>query len=108
MLDATLVPSQYDILLLDLHAIDLRTTVAQLLNVGYLQTIQTPAVPPTQLTGIVWGSFFRVLVSCPVTYNGVTKTVIFLVDTVAPATYLSDDVSCLVSLPHYILLFGRQ
>lgn len=86
MFDVQYDPSKYDILLLDLTDQDLHQKVSQILKVEYLGLSKDEVLPT--MKGIIWGSYYRLLISLPVKRASKTLNVIFLIDTGSPSTYI--------------------
>ena len=94
-------PKDYDVLITDISDNKLRTEIAELLGVPYLQKatedeankkIET-ATGMTYATGIAGGTKFRTVFPCVVSFEDNARWVFFIVDTGAPLTYLSTHVS---------------
>ena len=94
-------PKDYDVLIKDMSDNKLRTEIAELLGVPYLQKATEDeankkieiATGMTYSTSIVDGAKFRTVFPCVVSFEDNARWVFFIVDTGAPLTYLSAQVS---------------
>jgi hypothetical protein len=86
------LPKHYDVLLTDVCSSDLKGAIAKELKVTYLGDAPQPASPPPIIHGILFGKFLRSFVPMTVSLGGKTKTVIFLVNTGSPYSYLCQEV----------------
>ena len=94
-------PEDYDVLITDMSDNKLRTEIAELLGVPYLQKATKDeankkieiATGMTYATSITDGAKFRMVFPCVVSFKDNARWVFFIVDTSAPLTYLSAHVS---------------
>ena len=94
-------PEDYDVLIMGMNDNKLRTEIAELLGVPYLQKATEDeankkieiATGMTYTTGIAGGTKFRTVFPCVVSFEDNARWVFFIVDTGAPLTYLSTHVS---------------
>jgi len=93
-------PKDYDVLITDMNENKLRTEIAELLGVPYLQkATKDEANKKIEIaTGITYDTKtydpkFRIVFPCVVSFEDNARWVFFIVDTSAPLTYLSTHVS---------------
>ena len=94
-------PEDYDVLITDMSDNKLRTEIAELLGVPYLQEATKDeankkieiATGMTYTTSITDGAKSRMVFPCVVSFKDNARWVFFIVDTSAPLTYLSAHVS---------------
>ena len=94
-------PKDYDVLITDISDNKLRTEIAELLGVPYLQEATKDeankkieiATGMTYTTSITDGAKSRMVFPCVVSFKDNARWVFFIVDTSAPLTYLSAHVS---------------
>jgi len=75
-----IIPSQFDLLLLDLKSKHLHEDIAGQLKVRYLDAIENIPSLDEPLNGIVWGPAKRFCVSAVVSFKKKNRTLIFVVD----------------------------
>jgi len=91
MIDEQYLPTQFDILLTDVHARDLHHDISRRLGVIYLADyIGNNLI--NNVEGIIWGPNNRVFVSMIVKIGIKQKNVHMLIDTGSPNTYICNDV----------------
>ena len=88
-------PKDFDVLITDMDNQKLRSEVAELIGIPYLEkTTKNEANNKVDLGhGIVYGNKFRTIFPCVVGLNDEARWVFFIVDSGAPLTYLSVQVS---------------
>ena len=92
MIDAQYSPLEFDVLLTDVHARDLRHDISNRLGIAYLSECNNNSVAQI-INGIIWGPHNRLFVSLKVSIGtGRMKNVHMIVDTGSPQTYLCSDV----------------
>lgn len=91
MIDEDYIPSEFDILLTDVHSKDLHHDIAKQLNHLYLSNCDYDDAV-THIDGIIWGPHNRIFVPMIVRIGDVKKHVHFLLDTGSPKTYISQEV----------------
>lgn len=88
-------PSEFDVMLLDLHPEDLTMSIAKVLEIPYLGAASAEAIWPA--TGIVWGHNARSIIAMPCKSQDRDKKfgkplwVHFIADTGSPYTYLAPE-----------------
>lgn len=90
MLDEQYLPTEFDVLVTDVHSKDLHHDISKRLEKLYLSEAADDGTYDTQ--GIVWGPHNRVFVSAIVKMGSKRKHVHFLVDTGSPSTYVCQEV----------------
>jgi hypothetical protein len=85
----------YDLVIPELNYNSLRTAVAEQIGIEYLATAPADAVQEkgSLIAGILYGPFRRPVVPCVCRFGDKSKWVFFLIDALAPESYLSLDVS---------------
>ena len=88
-------PKDYDVLLTDITDTALRSDIAELAGVAYLEkaTIDEANTKVDIGYGFLYGSKFRPVFPCIVRSKNKAHWVFFIVDSGAPVTYLSSRVS---------------
>ena len=89
-MDEQYLPTEFDVLLTDVHSRDLHHDISVRLRRLYLQDIEDDNIDSTE--GILWGPNNRVFVAMVVRMGSKKKYVHFLVDTGSPHTYVSQEV----------------
>ena len=93
MLDAQYSPTEFDVLLTDVHSRELRYDISNKLNKLYLSDVVDNEDFNTGLSqGILWGPNVRIFVTMAVRVGALSKYVHFLVDTGSPRTYICQEV----------------
>ena len=88
-------PKDYDVLITDIDSKKLRSEIAEVIGIPYLaKASEADANKVVEIGhGIVYGPKFRSILPCIVSRHGKSHWVFFIVDTGAPLTYLSAEVS---------------
>ena len=88
-------PEDYDVLLTDMDDGKLRSEVAELIGVPYLKkTTKDKANNKLEIgRGVIYGRRYRILFPCVVGFKDQARWVFFVVNSGAPLTYLSPQVS---------------
>ena len=86
--------NNYDVLIMDLNETALRTEVSKVFSIDYLaKATEDDAKREVDIiNGYLYGAGRRAMVPCVVSYGNKAYWVHFLVDTSAPATFLSEKV----------------
>lgn len=84
------MPTEFDVLVTDVHSKDLHHDISIRLNKLYLSDIIDDKIDNTE--GIIWGPHNCVFVAMVVRIGNKKKYVHFLVDTGSPSTYISQEV----------------
>lgn len=82
-------PQDIDVLLSDLGENDLKGDVARELSTEYLGTVDIDSTPAWPVEGVVYGRHFRVILQLTVKRRGQARSVLFLLDTGSPFTYVN-------------------
>ena len=90
MFDEQYMPTEFDVLLTDVHSRDLHHDISIRLKKLYLQDIDDDSIDKTE--GIIWGPNSRIFVAMVVRMGNKRKYVHFIVDTGSPNTYISQEV----------------
>ena len=90
MFDVQYSPTDFDVLLTDVHSDELHHDISRMLGTAYLEDADTNGAQ--EAVGIVWGPHNRVFVATVVMMGNKRKHVHFLVDTGSPFTYVCDEV----------------
>lgn len=90
VMDVQYVPTEFDVLLPDVHSKDLHENISNILNIKYLETAESDDVK--EAVGIVHGWHNRVFVSTVMKKGDRLRHVHFLVDTGSPFTYICNEV----------------
>ena len=90
MFDEQYMPTEFDVLLTDVHSRDLHHDISIKLKKLYLQDIDNDNIDKTE--GIIWGPNSRIFVAMVVRMGNKKKYVHFIVDTGSPHTYMSHEV----------------
>ena len=90
MFDTPYLPTDFDLLLTDVHSNELHHEISHMLHTNYLEDANSDDVQVA--TGIVWGPHNRIFVAAIVKMSGKLKHVHFLIDTGSPSTYICDEV----------------
>jgi hypothetical protein len=102
MFDVQYSPTDFDVLLTDVHSNELHHEISHMLNTTYLEDAGDNS--SDEALGIVWGPHNRIFVATVVKMGDKLKHVHFLVDTGSPFTYVCDEVlqsfNKIVSNPH--------
>ena len=102
MFDIQYSPTNFDVLLTDVHSDELHHEISKLLDTPYLEDAEDSG--SKEATGIVWGPHNRIFVATVVKMSDKFKHVHFLVDTGSPFTYVCNEVlqsfNKTVSNPH--------
>lgn len=93
-------PRDFDVLITDINHDKLRTEVSELIGIPYLQQATEDEANKivTIADGLIYGNKFRNIFPCVVSYKGNARWIFFIVDIGAPVTYLSSQVSSLLSV----------
>jgi len=91
-------PEDHDVIITDMsdYTSDnmLRTDIAELLGIPYLQkATKDEANKKIEIAGIIYGTKFRMVFPCVVSFEDNARWVFFIVHTGAPLTYLSTHVN---------------
>ena len=88
-------PKDYDVLVTDITDNTLRSEIAELAGMAYLEKATKDDANKTVDIGygFLYGSKFRPIFPCIVSFRDKAHWVFFLVDSSAPVTYLSSQVS---------------
>ena len=94
MFDGEYIPTDFDILLTDVHARDLHENISSQLGSNYLAdyTENTENKQTDYIEGIIWGPHQRIFVPMIIKIKNKKKYVHMLIDTGSPATYLCEEV----------------
>lgn len=98
MFDEQYMPTEFDVLLNDVHSKDLHHDISTRLRKLYLQDIDNDNIDNTE--GIIWGPNNRIFVAMVVRMGKKKKYVHFIVDTGSPRTYISHEVFTSFSRMH--------
>jgi hypothetical protein len=92
MFDVKYSPTDFDVLLTDVHSHELHHDISKMLGTTYLGDATSDDV--NEASGIVWGPHNRVFIAAIVKIGKENKIkhVHFLVDTGSPFTYICDEV----------------
>ena len=90
MFDVQYVPTDFDVLLTDVHSNELHHEISDMLNTNYLEDADNDDVQ--EATGTVWGPHNRIFIATIVRMSNKLKHVHFLIDTGSPSTYICDEV----------------
>ena len=90
MFDVQYSPTDFDLLLTDVHSNELHHEISNMLGSTYLNDAEKDDI--SEATGIVWGPHNRIFVATVVRMGNKLKHVHFLVDTGSPFTYICDEV----------------
>lgn len=90
MFDVQYSPTDFDVLLTDVHSNELHHEISSSLGTAYLENADSDDV--RKANGIVWGPHNRIFVATVVKMGNKLKHVHFLVDTGSPYTYICDEV----------------
>lgn len=90
-------PDDFDILITDINDHKLRTSIADRVGIEYLRKATRDQANEVITTGqaFIYGSRDRLIFPCVVSIGDDARWVFFIVDTGAPFTYLSCQVSTL-------------
>ena len=91
MFDGQYLPTEFDVLLTDVHARDLHHDISRQLGRIYLADY-TDNSPVDDIVGIIWGPHKRVFVPMVIRMGNKHKNVHMLIDTGSPSTYVSNEV----------------
>ena len=89
MFDVQYSPTDFDLLLTDVHSNELHHEISSMLGTTYLNDADTDDI--SEATGIVWGPHNRIFIATVVRMGNKMKHVHFLVDTGSPFTYICDE-----------------
>ena len=91
MFDAGYAPLDFDVLLTDVHARDLRHDISNCLGIPYLSECIDDSVA-RNMTGVIWGPHNRLFASIKVSIgSGSMRNVHMILDTGSPQTYLCSE-----------------
>jgi hypothetical protein len=88
-------PKDYDVLFTDMNRDILHSEISKLVDIPYLKEATNPEANEvaTEIRGFAYGQKFRLIFPCVLGMNGTARWVFFVVDSGAPLTYISTEVS---------------
>lgn len=88
-------PKDYDVLITDIDSNKLRSEIAEVIGIPYLaKASEADAYKVVEIGhGMVYGPMFRSVLPCVVSRHGRSHWLFFIIDTGAPLTYPSAEVS---------------
>ncbi|KAI9765903.1 MAG: hypothetical protein M1840_007044 [Geoglossum simile] len=88
-------PKDYDVLITDMNNDILESEISKLAGIPYLKEVKKYEADdmPFELTGFMYGEKFRPILPCLVSVRDKARWVFFIVDTGAPLTFISNQVS---------------
>ena len=88
-------PSDFDVLLTDLDEETLKDEIPRYIGIPFLKeaTEEEAAKVATELHGRIYSGTFRQVLPCVLSHKNKARWVFFLIDTGAPFTYISPQVS---------------
>jgi hypothetical protein len=88
-------PKDYDVLITDIDNDTLHSEISKLVDIPYLKeaTKDEADTMPTKLHSFTYGKMFRMIFPCILGYKDQARWVFFIMDTSAPLTYISTQVS---------------
>ena len=88
-------PKDYDVLITDIDNDTLHSEISKLLGIPYLKeaTKDEADMMPTKLHGFTYGQTFRMIFPCILGCEDQARWVFFVMDSAAPLTYISTQVS---------------
>ena len=94
-----IVPKDYDVLISDVKHETLKTKIAEELGISYLSkaTVSQAGEVAQVSNGIIYGTKYRPIVPLVVCHDGEARWVFFIVGGGSPATYISTQVSAIMT-----------
>jgi hypothetical protein len=88
-------PKDYDVLFSDVGEDTLHTNISKLVGIPYLKEATKEEVDKVvdEINGTLYGEAFRMILPCVLSAEDKARWVFFIVDSGAPATYVSKEVS---------------
>ena len=88
-------PKDYDVLLTDMDNHLLHSEISELVGIPYLKKTTKEEADNVvgEIRGFVYGRKFREILPCVLTIHDKARWVFFVVDSAAPLTYISSEVS---------------
>jgi hypothetical protein len=87
-------PKDYDILLSDIDKNTLHTDISKVVGIPYLKEATKDEADKVarEINGVFYGETFRMIFPCVLGAKDTARWVFFIVDSVAPSTYISAEV----------------